>query len=63
MPSVSVRIEGLDALINFTKQVSIRMPIEANKLNAKLARNTEQKAKQFLRIGIPQKGQCSHRET
>jgi hypothetical protein len=49
MPTISVKIEGLDAVINFTKQVSIRLPRESNKLNEKMAKNTEMMAKTFLR--------------
>lgn len=49
MPNVSVKIEGLDAVINFTKMVTIRLPRESNKLNEKLAKNTESMAKTFLR--------------
>jgi hypothetical protein len=48
MPEISVKIEGLDALINFTKQITIRMPIESNKLNERLAKRTEMAAKDFL---------------
>lgn len=46
---VSVKIEGLDAVINFTKQITIRLPRESNKLNEKLAKNTQNQAKLLLR--------------
>jgi len=49
MPTINVKVEGLDAMINFTKQVTIRMPIESNKLNEKFAKNTQNQAKRFLK--------------
>jgi hypothetical protein len=49
MATISVKIEGLNALINFTKQITFRLPRESNKLNEKMAKNTRNQARLLLR--------------